>query len=231
MPSPSVRGRTAPARVRRAAPLSPRSPPPRSARTRRAGRRHRELREVGDHVRRRTEEDPRVRRGEHGRVVVRVAGRDDAERERAERLDGAALPVRDAQPVARDPPAGVDLERVAEERRPAELPHERRRELAERVGEDDDLRPAPQPVEERGGAVERRHRLDHRLDVAEPEPVLVEDREPAPHQDVVVRLVAGGAPERGDPRALGHVDPDLRDEDALEVEAGDQGDHWGAAGT
>jgi hypothetical protein len=70
-------------------------------------------------------------------------------------------------------------------------------------------------------AVERLHGADHRLDVRQPEPVLVEDCEAPAHQLVVVGLVARRAAQRRDARALGDVDPDLGHENALQVEACD----------
>src|SRR5438093_13721129 len=54
------------------------------------GSRHRKLREVSDDVVRGTEEDSRVRRGEHAGIVVRVAGRDHTKRQAAAGIDAAA---------------------------------------------------------------------------------------------------------------------------------------------
>ena len=50
---------------------------------------------------------------------------------------------------------------------------------------------------------------------------LGQEVEAVPHQDVVVRLVPGGAAQPVDAGALGDGDPDLRDEDTLEVEGDD----------
>ncbi len=138
-----------------------------------------------------------------------------------EGLDRAALVVGQADLVVDDPPRVVRLESVAEEGGMAELSHQRRGELVEGVGEDHHLEALAQPVEEVGGAVQGAHAGDHLLDVAQSEAVLGQDCEAALHQDVVVGLVAGGAAQRVDAGALGDVDPDLGDEDPLEVEAGD----------
>ena len=46
-----------------------------------------------------------------------------------------------------------------------------------------------------------------------------QDRQAAAHQLVVVGLVAGGDAQLCDPGPLGHADPDLRNQDAFEVEA------------
>ena len=72
----------------------------------------------------------------------------------AERLDGVPLLVGLAEPIVDDPVVGDD-EPVAQDRRHAELAHERRGELLERVGEDHHLRPAAQLVEELARAGER----------------------------------------------------------------------------
>ncbi len=53
------------------------------------------------------------------------------------------------------------------------------------------------------------------------EAVLVEEVEPVPHEDVVVGLVPRRAAQGVDAGALGDGDPDLGDEDALEVEHDD----------
>ena len=50
------------------------------------------------------------------------------------------------------------------------------------------------------------------------QPVAVEQLEPAAHQHVVVRLVAGRAAQLVDAGALGDGDPDLRQQHALDVE-------------
>ncbi len=102
-----------------------------------------------------------------------------------------------------------------------ELAEQRLRELHEGVRQDDDLGPAAEPGEEVERAVQRLHGADHGLDVGQAEVMLVENREAAAHELVVVGLVTRRAPQRRDAGALGDVDPDLRDEDALEVEAGD----------
>ena len=61
-----------------------------------------ELRELGDHVVRRVEQEPAVGLEQHRRVVVAVAGGDDAVAERVERLDRAALLVGLAEAVVDD---------------------------------------------------------------------------------------------------------------------------------
>ena len=74
---------------------------------------------------------------------------------------------------------------------------------------------------ERRRALQRSHAGDHGLDVGEAEAAFREHLQPEAHQHVVVGLVAGRAPQRFDPGALGDVDPDLGDQHALEIEAGD----------
>jgi len=185
------------------------------------GRRDGVLRELGDDVRGRTEQDAAVRFAEHARVVVGVARGDDVEVQVPERADRAPLAVVDPQSVADDAILAVDLERVAEQAGVAELAHQGSGELVERVGEDDDLRAVAQPAEEPCRSGHRPHSLDDALDLAEGDALLVEDAEAVAHELVVVGLVARRPAERFDAGALGDVDPDLRNEDAFEIEAGD----------
>ena len=114
-----------------------------------------ELGELLDDVFRRPEEDARVGLGQHRGVVVGVPGCDDAEVQLVEGLDGLPLLVLLAQVVVRDPSALVDLQPVTEEGGPAELSHQRSRELVEGVGENHHLQLAPEPVEEFPGPGER----------------------------------------------------------------------------
>ena len=100
---------------------------------------------------------------------------------------------------------------------------ERLGELLEGVRQDHDL--GALGAARRGTSTAPGQRLeaaDHVLDARQREAVLVEQVEPVAHEDVVVGLVAGGAAQRVDAGALGDGDPDLRDEDALEVEGDDR---------
>lgn len=166
---------------------------------------------------RRMEPERRVGGQQHGRVVVAVAGGDDPVVEAFERLDRAALLVGEPQAVVDDAVVGDD-EAMAQQRRHAELAHQRRRELLERVAEDHDLRPGAELVEELPRAGERCQPADDLADEAEGEAVPVEDVEPTSHEDVVVRFVAGGAPQVVQAGALRHRDPDLRHQDPLEIQ-------------
>ena len=89
----------------------------------------------------------------------------------------------------------------------AELSHQRRRELVERVREDQDLEAVSQPVQEGRGSLEGGEAADHLVEVGQAQTVLGQDLEAPGHQHVVVRFVAGRDPQRIDPGALGHVDP------------------------
>src|SRR5665647_1321321 len=180
----------------------------------------RQLSELVDDVLRRVEQDAGVGGQEHGGVVVRVARGDDAERHALQRPHRGTLLVGHAQPVPGDPPVVGDLQRMAEQRGESQLPHQRMGELGERVGEEDHAAESlAQPVEELDRSGQGRHRRDDRLNVGELETVPVEDRQPVAHEHVVVRLVAGGPPQLGDPGALGDGDPDLGNQYAFEVEA------------
>ena len=94
-------------------------------------------------------------------------------------------------------------------------------EFVESVGEDDDLVVLAQLVEESAGAFHRPHFADHLLDVRQAQLVLAQQVEAEAHQLVVVRLVAGGAHQFGNARALGKFDPDFGDEYPFEVKTDD----------
>ena len=53
------------------------------------------------------------------------------------------------------------------------------------------------------------------------QPVLAQQAQPIAHQPVVVGLVARGARELADARALGEGDPELGDQDTFQIEADD----------
>jgi hypothetical protein len=115
----------------------------------------------------------------------------------------------------------ADDQLVAQDRRHAELTHQGCAELLEGVAEDDHLGALAQPVEEVLRALHRTEAGDHVGDQAHRQPVLVEDREAVLHQHVVVGLVASGAAQLGDARALGDGDPDLGHQHPLEIEGDD----------
>lgn len=183
----------------------------------------RELGELCDDIVRRTEEDSGIGFAEHRCIVVGVPGGDDVEVQLAKRANGASLAVVDAQTVVGDAPPGVDLERVAEQTRMAQLPHERSCELIEGIREDDHLSVAAQPIEELGCTGQGTHLVDDLLDLIQRDVVLIEDPESIAHQGVVVGLVAGRATKRFDTGPLCDVDPDLGDQDSFEVQAGNHG--------
>ena len=85
-----------------------------------------------------------------------------------------------------------------------------------------DLRPAAELVEERLRPRQGAEPVDHLGHQRHRQVVLVEEAEPVPHEDVVVRLLARRAAQGVDPGALGDRDPDLGDEHALEVEGHDR---------
>ena len=119
--------------------------------------------------------------------------------------DGFLFLVGLAELVAGDVIIGDD-EAMAEQRGPAELAHERLRELLEGVGEDDDLHERAEFAEKFRATWQRRECGDDGLDVGELEAVAVEDREPAGHELVVVRFVARGAAEFRDAGFFGDGD-------------------------
>ena len=126
-----------------------------------------------------------------------------------------------AYKVNRRHPAFVDLELVAQDRRPPELAHEGLSELVERVGEDHDLKSGAQPVEGLRRARKRIHPVDDALDVTDPQLVLAQNLQALCHQLVVVRDVPGRRAKGVDARTFGEVDPDFGDQNPFQVEAGD----------
>ena len=164
---------------------------------------------------------PAVGLEQHRRVVVAVAGGDHAVAERVERLDRAALLVGHGGGGSRRC-GRLDDEAVAQDRRPAELAHQRPGELLERVRQDDHL-----------GAARAGRRGSRRRPGAASSPPITSSisvivrpcssSRPSRYfiSDVVVGLVAGGAAQFVDPGPFGDGDPDLGHEHALEVE----GDH------
>ena len=150
-----------------------------------------------------------------------VAGRDRLEPDRLERADGRKLRLRDAHPVVFDHAAGPDDEGVAEQRRAAELFHERRGKLLERVAEEDHLRLGAEGVEERLRPRQGVDAGDRLPDAREAEPAFAQDAEAEPHELAVVRLVARRAPQFRHAHGVGERDPDFGDEDAFDVETHD----------
>ena len=182
---------------------------------------HRKLRELrGDRLWR-VDEEPCVRGTEHRGVVVRVARGHHLVVQAAKRVHRGTLLVGHPEPVVAHPALAVDFEPVAEQRRPSELAHERVGEFVEGVGQDEDLVPRSQVVEELASPRQRAHVADHALDVGELHAVAIEQFEPEAHQLVVVGLVARRAREFGDPAAFGELDPDLGNEHSFHVEADD----------
>ena len=166
---------------------------------------------------RRVEQDAAVGFAEHGRVVVGITGSDDLEVQFLEALDRFAFLVRHAQVVIDQHAFGVVFQRMAEQRRPAQLTHQRMGEFVESVRQDDDLVILAQLVEESASARHRAHFSDHLLDVRQAELVLAQDVEAESHQRVVIRLFARRPHQLGNTRALGKFDPDFGDEDPFEV--------------
>jgi hypothetical protein len=180
---------------------------------------HRELRELLHDRFGRVDEETRIGRAEHAGVVVRIAGGDDLEVQRLQRIHRVALLVGLAQFVVAHEAGGVDHELVAKECRPAQLAHQRVGEFVEGVRQDDHLEARAQLVQEVLGTFQRRHAAYHVLDVRQLQPVVLEQADAKAHQLVVVGLVARGAHEFGNAGALGKLDPDLGDQHAFEVEA------------
>jgi hypothetical protein len=138
-----------------------------------------------------------------------------------ERLHRSALLIRLAEPVP-DDPVVFDDEAVAEHRRHPELHHERGGELLEGVREDDDLGEGRSSSRNgrAPGSGARPAMTSATSDIVRP--CSVEQAEPVLHEDVVVGLVPRRAPQGVDAGPLGDRDPDLGNEDALEIEGHDR---------
>ncbi len=172
---------------------------------------------------RRAEEKAGVGFAQHCGVVVGVACRHGEKIERLEGGDGMFLLVLHPHMVGQDPARGIDLQLIAEEGGKSELAHERQGELIEGIGQNNHLAAFTEPGHELGGAFQRPHLVDDRLNVGDGEPVLIQDGEAALHQRVVVRHFPGRDLEFLDAGFQRDVDPDFRDQHAFEVEAGN---HW-----
>lgn len=180
-----------------------------------------ELREFLDHVVGRTEEDPRIGGGEHAGVVVGVPSGEDGEAELSKRFYGVSFLILEPDVVVDDLSRRVRFDPVAEQGRPAQLFHQRIRKFVERVGQDHDLVALPKSIQELARSSERGHASDRVLDLPETESFVGENVQAEAHQPVVVRLVACGAAQRVDARAIRDVDPYFGYENTLEVEADD----------
>ncbi len=179
-----------------------------------------ELREFGFHFFGCVDEKTGVRFAEHGGVVVRIAGGDDAVVQRFQRGDGFLFLVRLTQFIAGD--AVVRHEQaMAKKRRPVQLFHQRRGELLERVGQNYDLRERAEFVEKFLAAGQGMQRADDFLDLRKRDAVLVEDADAIIHQLVVIRFVARGAAQFGNLGFLGDGDPDFRRQHAFHVQRND----------
>ena len=86
--------------------------------------RDRELRELFRQVSRRTEEEAGMRLGEHGGVVVRVAGGQRMKIEGFERGDGMFLLILHSHMMRYNMPVVVDFKLITEECWIPKLPHE-----------------------------------------------------------------------------------------------------------
>jgi len=118
-------------------------------------------------------------------------------------------------------PVLLDHQPVAEQRGPAELAQQRRGKLLEGIRQDDDLDLGAERIEELPGPGERVQCADDLLDIGELQAVLLQELEPAAHELVVVRLIAGGPAQRGDARLFRNGNPNLGSQHSLHVQGYD----------
>ena len=114
----------------------------------------------------------------------------------------------------------INLKRVAEDRRPAQLFHERLCEFFKRIADNDSLRLRAQLVQKVLRAGQRIDLRDNVLNLLQPQSVLTQDAHAPVHQFVVIRLVARGAAQFWNAADFGKRDPDLGYENALQIQAG-----------
>jgi len=166
------------------------------------------------------EQDAGMGFAEHGGVVVRVTRSDDTVVQALQRDDRLPLGVLLAQLIVHHAVGLVGDQAMAEQRREAQLAHQRLGELVEGVGQDHHLETLAQPVDELRRAFQRLQRCDDLLDIGELQAVLVEDAQALLHQYVIVGNVPCGRPERFDSGGLGKGDPDFRNQHTFQVETG-----------
>ncbi|MNI86552.1 hypothetical protein D3C73_1436570 [compost metagenome] len=121
------------------------------------------------------EQDPGIRLTQHGRVVVRVAGRDHPVIKALERQHRLALGVFLAQLVAGHSTGVIGHQAVAQQGRETQLAHQWLGKFIEGVGQNHHLEALTQPVDELDGAVQRLEGGDHFLDVGQLQAMLVEN--------------------------------------------------------
>ena len=165
------------------------------------------------------EQKARLAVADHIQIVVAVAGSDGLKSHGLQRPDGRKLGMRAAHFDAAEHPVPVDLERIAEDRRPAELFHERLRKFFKCVADDDGLRLRAQLVQKVLCAGQRVDLRDHVLNLLQAQPVLAQDVHAPAHELVIIRLVARGAAQLRDPADLRKRDPDLRYQYSFYVQA------------
>ena len=163
------------------------------------------------------EEDALFAGQQHVEVVEAVADGNGLVADGLERPHGGELGVFDSQAEAVDHAVVPDGQLVAEQRRPAELFHQRPSELREGIADDDGLLRASQFVEKLLRARERVDLRDGLLNLLQAEPVLAQNAQAPVHQLGIVRLVPGGAPQLGNSADFRKRDPDFRHQNAFQV--------------
>src|SRR5579884_1493394 len=163
---------------------------------------------------------PNICLAEHRGVVEGITGGDDVIIEKLQGRNRLLFLVRLAQAII-DDAVVLDFEFVAKERGPIELLHQRLGELLEGVREDDDLRDCAEFVQKFLAAGQGAQRRDDLLDVGQFEAMLVEQVEPALHEDVVVRHVARGKAQLADAGFFCDSNPDFRHQHAFQVQCDD----------
>ena len=180
----------------------------------------RELRELADHVFRGMEQNPGMGLGQHGGVVVRVAGGHYAVVEALQGDHRLTLGVFLAQLIADNAIGFIGDQLVAQQGREAQLTHQRLGELVEGVRQNHHLEALTQPVDELNGAVQRLQGGNHFLNICQLQAVLVENAQTLLHQHVVVGNIPSGGFQRFNAGFFREGNPDFRNQHTFQVETG-----------
>ena len=167
------------------------------------------------------EEEARLARLNHGKIVEAVAGGDGLIAHGLEGPDGGELRLLASEAEVRDLAAGGDHQLVAEQRRPAELLHQGLGKLGAGVAQNDGLGDGSELIQKLLRARQGVDGGDHVLDLLEAEAVFLQNAETPAHELVVIGFIACGAAKLGDAACLRKGDPDLGDQYALQIKACD----------
>ena len=179
-----------------------------------------ELRKFVYHILWRVNQEANVGFAQHGGVVIGVAGSKNPIIQTVQGLYGCPLGILLPQLVIHYPPRLVGDQAVTEQSRPFQLPHQRLGEFVEGIGKNDHLKALAQPVDEIYSTGQGFQLGYYRLDVIHLEIMLLQKPQALLHQYVIVGNIPGSRAQFVDAGAFGKGDPDFRDQDPFQVQAG-----------